>query len=223
MRFWTKFESSKDLEPVFNSSILNWGPLKYGSDMCVLSHVWPFVTPRTIACQAPPPMEFSRQKCWSGLPFPSPGDLADPGIKPMSPVSPALAGRFFITTTTWEAPREWISLAKHPHSCIRQLACASAGGAHSGAAYLELSISWPQHDGYFQLNNSSSWELSCALQGVQQHPRPLSLDTILSHSLCPFMATKNTSRLPDVPWRSKLLLIEKEPVAGSFSTLIYAF
>ena len=195
MRFWTKFESSKDLEPVFNSSTLNWGPLKYGSDMCVLSHVWPFVTPRTIACQAPPPMEFSGQKCWRGLPFPSPGDLADPGIKPMSPVSPALAGRFFITTTTWEAPREWISLAKHPHSCIRQLACASAGGAHSGAAYLELSISWPQHDGYFKLNNSSSWELFCALQGVQQHPWPLSLDTILSHSLCPFMTTKNTSRL----------------------------
>jgi len=37
---------------------------------------------------------FSRQECWNGIPFPSPGDLPDPGIKPMSP---ALAGRFFTT------------------------------------------------------------------------------------------------------------------------------
>ena len=42
-------------------------------------------------------MEFSRQEYWSGLPFPSSGDLPDPGIKLMSPVAPALAGRFFTT------------------------------------------------------------------------------------------------------------------------------
>ena len=40
-------------------------------------------------------MEFSKQEYWSGLPFPSPRDLPDPGIKPMSLASPALAGRFF--------------------------------------------------------------------------------------------------------------------------------
>ena len=51
-----------------------------------------FVIPWTTACQAPLSMEFSRQVYWSGLPFPSPGDLPDPGIKP---VSPALSGRFF--------------------------------------------------------------------------------------------------------------------------------
>ena len=39
-----------------------------------------------IACQAPPSMEFFRQECWSGLPFHSPGDLPNPGIKPGSPV-----------------------------------------------------------------------------------------------------------------------------------------
>ena len=44
-----------------------------------------FVTPWTIAYQAPPSMGFSRQECWSGLPFPSPGDLPDLGIKPRSP------------------------------------------------------------------------------------------------------------------------------------------
>ena len=47
-------------------------------------------TPWTVTHQAPLSMKFSRQEYWSGLPFPSPGDLPDPPIKPMSPVSPAL-------------------------------------------------------------------------------------------------------------------------------------
>ena len=54
-------------------------------------------TPWTVALQAPLYMGFSRQEYWSGLPFPTPGDLPDPGIKPMSLVSPALAGGFFTT------------------------------------------------------------------------------------------------------------------------------
>ena len=49
-----------------------------------LSRVQLFVTPWTVAYQAPLSMGFSRQECWSGLPFPSPGDLPDPGIKPGS-------------------------------------------------------------------------------------------------------------------------------------------
>ena len=49
-----------------------------------LSRVWLFVSPWTVAYQAPPSMGFSRQECWSGLPFPSPGDLPDPGIEPGS-------------------------------------------------------------------------------------------------------------------------------------------
>ena len=48
-----------------------------------------------VARQAPLPMGFSRQEYWTGLPFASPGDLPDPGIEPMSLVSPALADRFF--------------------------------------------------------------------------------------------------------------------------------
>ena len=44
-----------------------------------------FVTPRTVACQAPLSMRFSRQGYWGGLPCPSPGDLPDPGVEPMSP------------------------------------------------------------------------------------------------------------------------------------------
>ena len=60
--------------------------------------------PWTIAHQAPPlSMGLSRQEYWSGLPFPSPGDLPDPGIEPASLMPPALAGGFFITSATWEA------------------------------------------------------------------------------------------------------------------------
>ena len=55
------------------------------------------MTPWTIACQAPLSMGFPKQEDWSRLLFHTPGDLPDPGIKPASPVSPALAGRFFIT------------------------------------------------------------------------------------------------------------------------------
>ena len=47
--------------------------------------------------------EFPRQEYWSVLPFPTPGDLPDLGIKPMSPAFPALAGGFFTTSVTWEA------------------------------------------------------------------------------------------------------------------------
>ena len=50
-----------------------------------LSHAQLFVTPWTATCQAPLSMGFSRQDCWSGVPFPSPGDLLNPGIEPWSP------------------------------------------------------------------------------------------------------------------------------------------
>ena len=64
-----------------------------------------FVTPSTLAHQAPLPMGFSRQEYWSGLPFPSPGDLPDPGIEPASLASPALAGGFFTSWGTREVPQ----------------------------------------------------------------------------------------------------------------------
>ena len=68
------------------------------------SHIQLFVTLWTVACQAPLSMGFSRQEYWSGLPYPPPEDLPDPEIKPASPKSPALAGGFFTTSTSWEAP-----------------------------------------------------------------------------------------------------------------------
>ena len=56
----------------------------------MLNKVQLFTIPWTVAHQAPLSMEFSRQEDWSGLPFPSPGDLPDSGIKPVSLMSPAL-------------------------------------------------------------------------------------------------------------------------------------
>ena len=73
--------------------------------ICVyaLSDVWLFVTPWTVTHQVPLSMEFSRQEYWSGLPFPFPGGLPDPGIEPVSLWSPALAGRFFTSWAIGEA------------------------------------------------------------------------------------------------------------------------
>ena len=76
-------------------------------EACVLSRsgcVLLFATPWTVACQAPLFMGFSRQEYWGKLPCPLPGDLPDPGIEPKSPLSSALAGKFFTTSTTWEGP-----------------------------------------------------------------------------------------------------------------------
>ena len=70
-----------------------------GGGVYSLSHVQLFATPQTVAHQAPQSMGFPRQEHWSGLPFASPEDLPDPGIKP---ASPALAGRF----STTEPPRK---------------------------------------------------------------------------------------------------------------------
>ena len=63
------------------------------------SRVRLFATPWTVARQAPLSMEFPKQEYWSGLSFPSPEDLPDPGTEPLPPVSPALAGGFFTITS----------------------------------------------------------------------------------------------------------------------------
>ena len=70
-----------------------------------------FVTPWTIAYQAPLPTEFPRQEYWSGLPFPSPGDLPNPGIEPSSP---ALSGGFFTTEPSGKPHvYMWIHICTH--------------------------------------------------------------------------------------------------------------
>ena len=75
--------------------------------MCVMlscfSRVQLFATPWIVTRQAPLSMGFSRQECWSGLPFPSPGDLPYPRIESESLMAPALAGRFFTICAPWGA------------------------------------------------------------------------------------------------------------------------
>ena len=72
-------------------------------DALSLNHVWFFVTPCTIVCQAPWYMEFFRQEYWITVLFPTSGDLLNAVTEPASVVSPALAGGFFNHCATWEA------------------------------------------------------------------------------------------------------------------------
>ena len=65
-----------------------------------------FVMLWTVVHQGSLSMGFSRQEYWSGLPCSPPGNLPNPGIKPTSLESPALAGGFFTTSATWEAPKD---------------------------------------------------------------------------------------------------------------------
>ena len=71
--------------------------LSYFSCVQLCATLW------TVAHQTPLSMGFSKHEYWSGLPCSPPGDLPNPGIKSASLMSPALAGRFFTTSTTWEA------------------------------------------------------------------------------------------------------------------------
>ena len=82
--------SSRDSLQISSISLVSVEPLLYlplyeRKKVKVKSLSRLFVTPWTVAYQAPPSMGFSRQECWSGLPFPSPGDLPDPGIEPGFP------------------------------------------------------------------------------------------------------------------------------------------
>ena len=77
----------------------------YACRLSRFSGVQLFATLWTTALQAPLSRGVSRQEYWSGLPRSSPGDPPDPGTKLASLRSPSLAGVFFITSATWETPR----------------------------------------------------------------------------------------------------------------------
>ena len=74
----------------------------------------------------------SRQEYWGGLPFPSPGDLPDPGIEPTSLVSPALAGGFFTASATWEAQMS------RPSGYLQFWVCYSKIVAYCPSTHLEM-------------------------------------------------------------------------------------
>ena len=101
----------------------------------------------TIADQAPLSMGFSG-KSWSGLPRAPPGDLPDPGIKAASLSPPALTGRFFTTSATWEAPDLTVQCSSvQSLSCVRLFATpwtascqASLSITNSGSSLKLMSI-----------------------------------------------------------------------------------
>ena len=127
---------------------------------CMLRHfscVWLCTTLWTTACQAPLSKGFPRQDYWSGLPCPPPGNHSDPGIKPVSVMTPALAGRFFTTSATWETlihlrgqlylpsvlcPPHWVpstSLGQSPHDFSLFSISITSSLAH---LYFLLSYPW---------------------------------------------------------------------------------
>ena len=122
-----------------------------------LCHVWLFVTPWTVACQAPLSLGFSRQEYWSGLPFPSLGDLPDPGIKPGSPALQA-------DSTIW-ATRE----------------------AHIGHIYIytyqirsdqSLIRVW-----LFATPWTAARQASLSITNSQSSPKPMSIESVIKNDL----------------------------------------
>ena len=130
-----------------------------------LSCVWLFATPWTVAHQDPPSMGFSRQEYWSGLPFPSPGDLPDPGIEPRSPALEA-------DDLTSEPPGpvssrilEWLAVSTSRRSTqLRDQTCISY-------------ISWI---GRQSLLPSNTWEAHTTCLDIA---KSLYLEQCLTHSM----------------------------------------
>ena len=120
-----------------HSRILCWGPNE--SDMTewlsTQHRHWILVCAQSCSLvwlsttyQAPLSLEFSRQEYWRGLPFPSPGDLPDPGIEPESSVSTALAGRFFTTESPGKPTWMLVSPSDSYVKALRKWDCARKWG-----------------------------------------------------------------------------------------------
>ena len=90
-------------------------------------------------CSLPAPLSigFFRQEDWSGLPFPSPGDLPNPGMELVSLTSPTLAAGFFTTSTTWEAPsgpvKDCLISASLPSTLVKSATASTTRPAGGGA------------------------------------------------------------------------------------------
>ena len=133
-------------------------------EMCVqaprLSPVWLFTTPWTVARRAPLSTGFSRREHWSGLSFPSPGDLPDPGIETESPASPTLAGRFFTTEPPGKPLERWVGADHEDAAC--QVRNAEFNGAGQGPAEI---FRKEQFEGLLWW--ASSWDSMLPMQGTQ--------------------------------------------------------
>ena len=136
-------------------------------------------------------MELSRQEYWSGLPFPSPRDLRYPGIEPMCLTSPAWAGGFFTTSTTWEALHYSHKSVLHYTLKSRSL-CADRASALSLFGWLQLRC-WTAGP------SSQTMPPSCQAGGpVPSPPMTLRLDPLLLRIVGP------------LPWQAAFLNILRE-------------
>ena len=94
-------------------------------------------------------MGFSRQECWSGLPFPTPRDLSNPGIEPVSLMSPALAGGFFTTSAPWDALRTPYLLSSE------ELLMDKKEGTRKMSGSPSVLLSWEFRDIKWEMENIS--------------------------------------------------------------------
>ena len=101
----------------------------------LFSHVRLYVTPWTVAHQAPLSMGLPKQEYWRGLPFPSPWDFPNPVTKPTLLASPILVARFFTTSATWETQRAHIT-DFFPMICIEISVCNKADGCSSVSSHI---------------------------------------------------------------------------------------
>ena len=126
--------------------------LRSVSSSTTLSRVQLFVTPWTVACQAPLSMGFSRQEYWSGLPFPPPGDLPDPGTEPRSPVVQADSLPLRRMWHYFQAvPSRWAGL---PYSIMRAKRGNQAVGCIFSICYWRWSLF---NDGQLHATWNTGW------------------------------------------------------------------
>ena len=141
-----------------------------GCCCCVmLSPVQLFMTLWTVARQAPLSMGFSRQEYWRGLPFPSPREFPNPGIKPTSLVSPALTSGFF----TIMPPGKPLSGLGKASDGVRHICCCWRPSFHSPLILFSPVFNWvlSTHTSYTSRESSPSlhsqrWTLACVHSSV---------------------------------------------------------
>ena len=116
--------------------------------MCaqLLSHVWLFVTPWTVACPVALSMESSRQEFWSELPFPTPGDLLSPETETAFLLSPALAGGFFATVPPGKSSLvdQFSSVAESCPTICNPIDCSTTGLPvhHQLLEFIQTHVLW---------------------------------------------------------------------------------
>ena len=124
----------------------------------MLSHIWLFVTPWAVACQAPLSMGFSRQEYWNGLPFLPPRDFLNTGIETQPLISPEWAWGFF--TTTWFSCH--YTIRKKKLICTLDTDTCKQSSLEAPRLYPLTSCGMEESDVFSnyseQLNISTSWE-----------------------------------------------------------------